>query len=260
MTCSGQVDAQRPHCTQRSSTNFSIGRSAWSRNAEVGHTETQERHRVQPAASTWTAADRRAARQGDGVDRRRGGAVQRVERLGGQRDLVPGRQVGRGRAARAAAAGLRVLAQGERIVGWISPSRPAPRPSATGDGVEQRDLAPDRIARVPGRARAGQHAQLGGAESEARWRTRRARTGPLIGQRDDAGRQPVAVPGQHVDERGAVGLVVQQQHRRLHAAGGVIGAEQRAQRAGAPSRRRARRSRTAVVGHTAAHWPQPAQI
>ena len=52
MTFSGQVLMHSPHWTQASSTNLSAGRSGSSRSAPVGHTDTQDRHSVQPSRLT----------------------------------------------------------------------------------------------------------------------------------------------------------------------------------------------------------------
>src|ERR1700741_497172 len=55
MTFSGQVAWHNPHWTQASSTKRSTGRSGSSRNAPVGHAETQDKHKVQPPALISTA-------------------------------------------------------------------------------------------------------------------------------------------------------------------------------------------------------------
>src|SRR5438093_612063 len=55
ITFSGQVAWQRPHCTQASSENFSVGLSGSSPSAPVGQADTQARQSVQPATLISTA-------------------------------------------------------------------------------------------------------------------------------------------------------------------------------------------------------------
>src|SRR5258707_2004488 len=54
MTCSGQVDWQSPHCTQRLSVKRNIARSGLSDSAAVGQAVTQAWQSVQPSTSSFT--------------------------------------------------------------------------------------------------------------------------------------------------------------------------------------------------------------
>ncbi len=168
MTFSGQVALHSPHCTQASSPKRSIGCSALSVSAPVGHAETQARQSVQPATSISTAPN--GASSGSATTSTGAGAARCSSRSAMRRTprLPPvGRKVagrgdgGIGGMARRAAP----RASGSSVS--MVPTRSASEAEPMQDRLGQRQGAP-QARHVMARTRAQQEAHGAGAVGERR--------------------------------------------------------------------------------------------
>ena len=215
MTFSGHVALHSPHCTQASSAKRSIGRSGSSVSAPVGQAETQARHSVQPAALISTAPNGAPSGSATTSTAARGGAVQLAQGDTQHVALAAGWQ--EARRARRRRHRLNRAQRGAEGLGIVRLDRRhalAPEAEAAQDRLRQRQGLP-QARHVVARARAQQEAHRRGAVGERRGDGLQAHLGHLVdGERQDVGRQAVAMARQRIDQGVAVLRIVQQHDGR----------------------------------------------